>query len=154
MTKNYACRTPYLSKHTHTSFDCVFCCTSCCKMMASPDVFFFNFSKFWFSGLSQELYLIWLRFLVHISKMISPTIFHFFKIQIFQVFQNSSINAKRKLWGVDHLFHKCVIFYLSLMIQIVVLILVSCIYYSFFFLSFLLLIFGIFKYADLLKIMF
>ena len=116
--------------------------------------FFFNFSKFWFSGLSQELYLMWLRFLVHISKMISPTIFHFFKIQIFQVFQNSSINAKRKLWGVHHLFHKCVIFYLSLMIQIVVLILVSCIYYSFFFLSFLLLIFGIFKYADLLKIMF
>ena len=134
MTKNYACRTPSLSKHTHTSFDCVFCCTSCCKMMASPDVFFFNFSKFWFSGLSQELYLIWLRFLVHISKMmISPTIFHFFKIQIFQVFQNSSINAKRKLWGVHHLFHKCVIFYLSLMIQIVVLILVSCIYYSLFF---------------------
>ena len=133
MTKNYACRTPSLSKHRHTSFDCVFCCTSCCKMMASPDVFFFNFSKFWFSGLSQELYLIWLRFLVHISKMmISPTIFHFFKIQIFQVFQNSSINAKRKLWGVHHLFHKCVIFYLSLMIQIVVLILVSCIYYSLF----------------------
>ena len=80
--------------------------------------------------------------------------FHFFKILIFQVFQNSSINAKRKLWVVPHLRHKCVIFYLSLMIQIVVvLILVSCIYYSFF-LSFLLLIFGIFTYAGLLKIMF
>ena len=26
MTKNYVCRTPYLSKHT--SYDCVFCCTS------------------------------------------------------------------------------------------------------------------------------
>ena len=35
---------------------------------------------------------------------------HFFKILIFQVFQSSSINAKRKFWGVPHLLHICVIF--------------------------------------------
>ena len=29
--------------------------------------------------------------------------FHFFKILIFQKFQSSSINAKRKFWGVPHL---------------------------------------------------
>ena len=51
---------------------------------------------------SQELYFIWLWFAVHVCKMmISPAIFfHFFKILICQVFQSSSINAKRKLWGV------------------------------------------------------
>ena len=133
MTKNYACRTPYLSKHTYI----IWLCFLLHKLLQNDGIsrcfFFFNFSKFWFSGLSQELYLIWLRFLVHMCKMmISPTIFHFFKILMFQVFQKSSINIKRKLWGVPHLLHKCVIFYLSLMIQIVVLILVSCIYYSFF----------------------
>ena len=36
--------------------------------------------------------------------------FHFFKILIFQVFQSSSINAKRKFWGVPHLLHMCVFF--------------------------------------------
>ena len=105
--------------------------------MTSPDALFIFFSKFWFSGLlggmggwdkgqqkaqndqtkffhsvSQELYLIWLWFLVHKCKMMtSPAIsFHFFKILIFQVFESSSINAKRKFWGVSHLLHICVIF--------------------------------------------
>ena len=36
--------------------------------------------------------------------------FHFFKILIFRVFQRSSINGKRKFWGVSHLLHICVIF--------------------------------------------
>ena len=60
----------------------------------------------------QELYLIWLWLLLHMCKMmISPAIFfHFFKILIFQVFQGSSINAKRKFWGVPNLLHMCVIF--------------------------------------------
>ena len=63
-------------------------------------------------SISQELYLIWLWLLVNICKMmISPAIFfHFFKILIFQVFQSSSVNAKRKFWGVPHLLHMCVIF--------------------------------------------
>ena len=63
-------------------------------------------------SVSQELYLIWLWFLVHMCKMmISPAIFfHFFKILIFQVFQSSSINAKMKFWGVPHLPHMCVIY--------------------------------------------
>ena len=36
--------------------------------------------------------------------------FHFLKILNFRVFQSSSINAKRKFWGVPHLLHMCVIF--------------------------------------------
>ena len=36
--------------------------------------------------------------------------FHFFIILIFWVFQSSSINGKRKFWGVPHLLHICVIF--------------------------------------------
>ena len=105
--------------------------------MTSPDAFFI-FWKFWFSGLlgreckrakngpkwqiilshslSQELYLIWLWFLVHMCKMmISPAIFfRFFKILIFRFFQTSSVNAKRKFWGMPHLRHMCVIFFLYL----------------------------------------
>ena len=72
-----------------------------CKMMTSPVVFFFLFfSRFWFSGLlggingqklsqndkqlclshsrSQEPYLTWLQFLVHMCKIISPAIFSIF----------------------------------------------------------------------------
>ena len=40
-------------------------------------------------------------------------LFHFFKILIFQVYQSSSINAKRSFWGVLHLRHMCVIFYIE-----------------------------------------
>ena len=105
------------------------------KIMTSLDAFFI-FSKFWFSGLfkemegwaisqkwskmtvslcisgSQELYFIWLWFLVHIYKMmISPVIFFIFsKFWFFWVFQSSSVNAKRKFWGVPHLLHMCLIF--------------------------------------------
>ena len=61
---------------------------------------------------SQELYFIWLWFLVHIYKMmISPVIFFIFsKFWFFWVFQSSSVNAKRKFWGVPHLLHMCLIF--------------------------------------------
>ena len=37
--------------------------------------------------------------------------FHFFKIVILQVFQSSSINAKRIFWGVPYLLHMCVVFH-------------------------------------------
>ena len=45
------------------------------------------------------------------KMMISPAwfFFHFFKILIFRVFQTSSVNAKRKFWGVSHLYHMRVI---------------------------------------------
>ena len=79
-----------------------------CKMMISP-VALFSFSKFWFFGLSvgekskkmvqndkkfcllhsisQEPCIIWLKFMVHICKMIifSGVFFHFFKFLIFWV---------------------------------------------------------------------
>ena len=50
-------------------------------------------------SMSQELYFIWLWFLVHMCKvMISPAFFFpffsFFKILIFRVFQSSSIMLK------------------------------------------------------------
>ena len=63
-------------------------------------------------SMSQELYFIWLWFLVHMCKvMISPAFFFSF----FFLFQNSDFsgfskfinNAKRKFWGVPHLLHTC-----------------------------------------------
>ena len=76
------------------------------------------------NSVSQKLYFIWLWLLAHMCKMmISSAIFFFFfffqnffffffffKILIFQVFQSSSVNVKRKFWGVSHLLHMCVIF--------------------------------------------
>ena len=97
----------YLSKHI--SFYRILCCTSLkwwhLQMLFS---LFQNLSH----SVSQELYLIWLWFLVHMCKiMIYPTIlFQFFKILIFRFFQSSSINAKRKFWGVSNLLQTCVIF--------------------------------------------
>ena len=79
-----------------------------CRVIISPGVFFI-FSKFWFSWLlvglkwqtmvendkklclshsiSEEPYIIWLSFMVHMCKMvISPGVFfHFHKIFIFQI---------------------------------------------------------------------
>ena len=71
-----------------------------------------NWQKILSHSISQKLYLMWLWFLVHMCKMmISWAIFfQFFKILIFQVFQSSSINAKRKFWGVPHLLHISMIF--------------------------------------------
>ena len=64
------------------------------------------------NSVSQKLYFIWLWLLAHMCKMMisSAIIFFFFKILIFQVFQSSSVNVKRKFWGVSHLLHMCVIF--------------------------------------------
>ena len=108
-------RIPYLSKHT--SYDCVFCGSSF-KWWHLQMLFSFFFFKILGVGskrakndpkwqndsnsISVELFFIWLWLLVHMCKlMISPAIFyfffHFFKIMIFQVFQSSSINAKRRL---------------------------------------------------------
>ena len=78
-----------------------------CKIIISPDVFFnFKILIFWFvkgaerakngpkrwkfclpHSVSQELYIMWLWFLVYMYKMIiSQQIFSFFKILIFGVF--------------------------------------------------------------------
>ena len=123
MIRNYVCRTPYLSKHT--SYDRVFFCTR--LKWWHLQIAFFRLSggegvktaksgpkwqKVLSHSVSQELYLIWLWVLVHMCKMmISPAIFLLFlKRLIFRVFQSSSINTKRKFWGVPHLPHMCVIF--------------------------------------------
>ena len=91
------------------------------KMMTSPDNWDVIFlGKKWPKmtkknclTLSQELYLIWWWFLLHLgNRMISPTIFfHFVKILIFWVFQSSSINTKGKFWVVPHLLYMSLIFY-------------------------------------------
>ena len=120
MTKNYVCRTPYLSKHS--SFDCVFCFQifdfRCCwvvggeggghrgggelkwQKMTQNDKK--NFVSLLISGTALHMTVV----LVHLCKMmISPAVFfHFFKILIFQVFQTSSINAKRKFRCVPVIF--------------------------------------------------
>ena len=92
-----------------------------------------NDKKFCLShSVSQEPYII-LWFLVYMCKMlISSGVFFNFKNLIFQVvrkfywststvfliyFSSSSINAKKKFWGVPHLFHMCVIFLCNLMIK-------------------------------------
>ena len=96
MTKNYVCRIPYRRKHT--SYDCGFWYT--CENDDISRCFFqflriYNFlvvrglkwqkmaqnnKKYCLPhSISQELYLIWLWFLVHLCKMmISPAIFFIF----------------------------------------------------------------------------
>ena len=128
MTKNYVCASnPYLSKHT--SYDPVFLLHKF-KMMTSPNAFFIS-SKFCFSGLLgwRELkrekmaqndkklcltsylrncttcdYGFWYTF---VKWWYLQQIFSYFFCLIFPVFQNSSINTKRKFWGVRHLPHMC-----------------------------------------------
>ena len=88
MTKNYVCSTPYLGKHT--SYLRIFWCSRC----------FFHFFKiviFWvFRGVKRQK-------MVENDKKFCLTLYP--KILIFQVFQSSSVNAKRKFWGVPHLLH-------------------------------------------------
>ena len=118
-----SCHIPYLSKHT--LYDCTFCCTNSkwwhLQMLFS---FFQNFSFLGSKGavevvqrakngpkwqknsvfISQELYHIWLWFLVHMCKMmISPAIFFvFWKVCSFWVSQRC---------GVSHFSPMCVIFF-------------------------------------------
>ena len=114
MTKNYVCCTPYLSKHT--SFDHVFCCTSLKWWHLQMLFQFFKILVFWVfregpqkNGpklqkkishcISQELYLIWLWFLVHTCKMmISPAIFfHFFQHSDFSGFSNFISKCQKEI---------------------------------------------------------
>ena len=90
MTKNYFYRSPYF--RSHTSNDCHLWCTyiKWPYLQFFGVFFFFNFSKFWFSKMSegwkgkkglnweknyvcltqsQELYIKWLWFLVRMCKM-------------------------------------------------------------------------------------
>ena len=108
MTKIFVCCTPYLMKHT--SYDCDFWYTFV-KWWHLQVVFSF-FQNFDFLGcyggkkaknalkwqkilshsVSQQSYIIWLWFLVHMCKMVISPAFsffffcHFFKILFFQVF--------------------------------------------------------------------
>ena len=109
------------------------------KMMISPDAFYIS-SKFWFSGSLGRVVCVcvcvggrggrkskkWPKMTKNsVSLRISGTVphmivakwwylqqffVHFFKILIFRIFQGSSIDAKRKFWGVPHVLHMCVIF--------------------------------------------
>ena len=114
MTKNYVCCTPYLNKHT--SFDHVFCCTSLKWWHLQMLFQFFKILVFWVFRegppknvpklqkkishcISQELYLIWLWFLVHTCKMmISPAIFfHFFQHSDFSGFSNFISKCQKEI---------------------------------------------------------
>ena len=88
-----------------------------CKMMTSPDAFFI-FSNILFylvvsrvkgqkmtrkdkkilsHSVSQELYLIWLWFLVHVCKMMMPSTIFFilFKFLVFWVFRGVGVGGKK-----------------------------------------------------------
>ena len=128
MTKNYVCCAQYLRNNTSwLSF-----VVHKNKMIISPGIFFI-ISKFWFFGLlggwmgkkwpkmtKKSVSLCISGTVHHMIEVfgtyvqnddISSNLFHFFKILIFKVFQSSLISAKRKLWGVPHLLHMCVIFF-------------------------------------------
>ena len=98
--------TLYLRNHTSYDFDL------CCTCVKGYSIKWPKMTKKLSQSICQELYLIWLWFLVHMCKMMTSLAicFHFFKILIFQVFQSSSINAKVKFWGVPHLLHMCMTF--------------------------------------------
>ena len=88
MTKNYVCSTPYLGKHT--SYLRIFWCSRC----------FFHFFKIVIFGVFRGVKR---QKMVENDKKFCLTLYP--KILIFQVFQSSSVNAKRKFWGVPHLLH-------------------------------------------------
>ena len=76
------------------------------KIMTSPDAFFHFLTlhlrncisydcDFWYTCVKWWYLLLF---------------FHFFKSLTFWAFQSSSINTKRKFWGVPHLLHMCMLF--------------------------------------------
>ena len=110
MTKSFVCLTQYL--RNHTSYDCEFWCT-CVN----------QFVLLYISGTVDHI--------IEILIMISTGVFLYFflKMQhckywnyfvfywptstvflIIICFSSSSVNAKKKFWGVIHLLHVCVIF--------------------------------------------
>ena len=101
------------------------------KIMTSPDAFFHFLKILVFSvvskwGVRREEWGWWKFFLaLHLRNCISYDcdfwytcvkwwylllFFHFFKSLTFWAFQSSSINTKRKFWGVPHLLHMCMLF--------------------------------------------
>ena len=119
MTKYFVCCTPYL--RNYTSFDCHLWC-KCVKLYLQVFFFKFKISIFWVvrglkgqkmtqsdkkfylsHSVSQEPYIIWL--------WSSYDVHHMTAFLIIICFSSSSINGKKKFWGVPHLLHLCVIFY-------------------------------------------
>ena len=131
MTKNHVCCTPCLSKHT--SYYQVFCCASL-KWWHLEMLFSFFLKKiiFWVVRWDGEKDKKWPKTTATIcltpylrnctsydcgfwytcvkAWYLQQFFFPFFQNSDFQVFQSSSINAKRKFWGLPHLLHICVIF--------------------------------------------
>ena len=98
MTKNSVLCTLYLRNHTSYDLDLWYTCYT------KNDPKWQNDSN----SISAELFFIWLWVLVHMCKlMISSAFFFFFfsffQSHIFQVFQSSSVNAKRRFWSASHL---------------------------------------------------
>ena len=111
MTKNFVCHSLYL--RNHKTFDCHLRYTSGKLWYLHAFFHFFKISMFWVIGrvkgikitqndkklwlshlISQEAYIIWSSFLVHMCKrIISQACFvHFFQILIFRV--NSGVKGK------------------------------------------------------------
>ena len=96
------------------------CMVHMCKMIISPDSLFFHFFKIlicrvvrWVKGqkmvqndkkfcrlrmISQEPYIIWLSFVVHICKMISPHVFFIFQNFDFSGYQGAERAKNGPKW--------------------------------------------------------
>ena len=112
MTKNYVCWTLYF--RNHMSYDLHLWYTVMFKRVIFPRIFFFIFFQnfdFWVvkaqkmalndrqfcqsHSVSQEPYIVWLWFLVHMCKWwYLQQIFSFFKILIFWVFRGDKRSKK------------------------------------------------------------
>ena len=94
--------TPYQSKHTLFYFIMVF--------VANGPKWQNKFISLCILGTVPHMIVVFGKH-VQNDDISSNIFFHFFKSLIFGVFQSSSINVKRELWGLSHLLHTCVIFF-------------------------------------------
>ena len=92
-----------------------------------------KFCPSWF--ISQELYIIWLSFVVHICKMISPGFFFYFKILIFRLVRRvkgqKMVQNDKKFCLLHFISQEPYIMWLSFMVRICKMIISSGVLFTF-----------------------